>query len=101
MDVLSSLGSAQASSFKETRVHVYLNGQDPTFVPTLTGQKLLEEQAHCLQYLHAAIDSTSRFYIGRYRDCRYFTANSHWLPNVHTSRFRCPACGRLYRPWIA
>ncbi len=71
---------------------------DPLFIPNRV-------MPHILDYCDAIIQGVSEFYLCRKIGCQNVAISSHWLANNENlsvaGRFRCPACGTLYRPWVS
>ncbi len=55
--------------------------------------------AETVSYLHAITEKVSRFYVCRWKTCRFVGYNTSWISTDRSGgyQFRCPLCGEQFR----
>ena len=69
------------------------------FIPEVTTNKFLD--THSFQWVDCIVRGINEFWICRHFDCLLVCPAICWLKNGDGGwQFRCPACLRLYQPWV-
>ena len=69
------------------------------YIPRVTTNIFLDTAS--FQWVDTVVAGINEYWICRFLDCLLITASVCWLKNGDGGwQFRCPACQRLYQPWV-
>lgn len=76
-----------------------LGDNDGIYIPEITTNIFLD--SHAFQWVDTIVAGLNEFWICRHKPCLMVIPSVCWLKNGQGGwQFRCPACCRLYQPWV-